>query len=207
MKKKIISLLLALIMAVSLLPMSVLAADPAGETKNSLNGFVEDIHIPVASGSKVLYDNIPGYTFDKDIQEYSVETTGFSGRTPIIVTVPKSLLSPANSADVLYAAVYLNGKQIYKVASTKFYLLNNKETDLTPISVQLNAKLGKPGTVTKMTIKVGKLNAAKNDFTVWDEYNYNITRPTTLKTLKVFANNTELTLQPKLAAYPLGLVQ
>ena len=30
MKRKIISLLLALIMAVSLLPMSVLAADPAG---------------------------------------------------------------------------------------------------------------------------------------------------------------------------------
>ena len=204
MKKKIISLLLALIMALSLLPMSVLAADPAGETKNSLNGFVEDIHIPVASGSIILYNNIPGYTFDKDIQEYSVETTSFSVRTPIIVTVPKSLLSPANSADVLYAAVYLNGQQIYKVPSTKFYLLNNKETDLTPISVKLNANLGKPGTVTKMTIKVGKLNAAKKDFTVWDEYNYNITVPTTLKTLKVFANNTELTLQPKLVAYPLG---
>ena len=53
MKKKIISLLLALIMAVSLLPMSVLAADPAGESKNSLNGFVEDIRIPIANGSKV----------------------------------------------------------------------------------------------------------------------------------------------------------
>ena len=51
MKKRIISLLLALIMALSLLPVSVLAAGADVPAPSAENGFVDEIYFPV-SGSK-----------------------------------------------------------------------------------------------------------------------------------------------------------
>ena len=65
MKKRIISLLLALIMALSLLPVSVLAAGAEALTPSAENGFVDEIYFPVSAKKSTndTLERIQGYVF------------------------------------------------------------------------------------------------------------------------------------------------
>ena len=193
MKKKIISLLLAFIMALSLLPMGVLAADPAGESKNSLNGFVEDIRIPIANGSKVLYDNIPGYTFDKNVQEYEVKMAknAFSTSTPVVITIPEEYVDPENKADRLYACLYANGTPI------KNALPQVKNSGGEFKLWLITTKINKPGEVTTLTVRVGKVDDTGKKFTVYDDYNFKVTTVITLSELTVNAGGSALAVSPR----------
>ena len=67
MKKRIISLLLALIMALSLLPVSVLAAGAGAPTPSAENSYVDEIYFPVALKNQwgIPWNGYKGMYFSK----------------------------------------------------------------------------------------------------------------------------------------------
>ena len=74
MKKRIISLLLVLIMALSLLPVSVLAAGADVPAPSAENGFVDEIYFPVAAKNQWgnTLERIQGYVFQQGTTKYDV---------------------------------------------------------------------------------------------------------------------------------------
>ena len=74
MKKRIISLLLALIMALSLLPVSVLAAGAGVPTPSAENSYVDEIYFPVSAKKSTndTLERIQGYVFQQGTTKYDV---------------------------------------------------------------------------------------------------------------------------------------
>lgn len=74
MKKRIISLLLALIMALSLLPVSVLAAGADVPAPSAENSYVDEIYFPVSVKKSMgnTLERIQGYVFQQGTTKYDV---------------------------------------------------------------------------------------------------------------------------------------
>ena len=218
MKKKIISLLLALIMALSLLPVSVLAAGADVPAPSAENGFVDEIYFPV-SGSKTQKDTnlerIKDFTFQQDRATYEniilpdlvpgsngmVSAAGAANW--IGISIPEEYVG-ASAEKKLYYRVYLDGKIVseksYAPLSSKSItrvnsLIGFVYTGLNKISV---------GKWSTLIVQVGTVNEEKTAFVKSDVYKFEITRQPSLHavTAKVGENKLDISPTPELIDNP-----
>ena len=103
MKKRILSFVLALVMAVSLLPVSVLAAGAGVPTPSAENSYVDEIYFPVAAKKSMgnTLERIQGYVFQQGTTKYDVILPDKA----VKVTGP-----PANYFGITVPEKYINGE-------------------------------------------------------------------------------------------------
>ena len=214
MKKRIISLLLALIMALSLLPVSVLAAGADVPAPSAENGFVDEIYFPV-SGSKTKKDTnlerIENFAFQQEKTTYEnvllpdlvpgkngVVSSGAAANY-LGISIPEEYTG-STADEKLYFRVYLDGVNRSDSSSPTSYKKLSKNTLsaannlITMVYNGMNTiKAGKWST---MTIQVGTVNEKKTDFVKSDVYQIKLTRQASLHELTVKAGEDTIDLSP-----------
>ena len=116
MKKRIISLLLALIMALLLLPVSVLAAGADVPAPSAENSYVDEIYFPVSAKKSTndTLERIQGYVFQQGKTTYDVilpdKTVAAIGPPANYfgITVPEKYIN-SEAEENLYYSVYFDG--------------------------------------------------------------------------------------------------
>ena len=196
MKKRIISLLLALIMALSLLPVSVLAAGAGVPTPSAENSYVDEIYFPVAAAKSMnnTLERIQGYVFQQGTTKYdvilpdkAVKVTGPPANY-FGIKVPEKYIS-GEAEENLYYSVYFGG-----VLKTKKPV--QLKTEMTRVMAMLYMNQIKAGQWSTLTIQVGTVDAAKTSFVKSDVYEFRITRQASLHSLTVQAGEDALNLSP-----------
>ena len=169
------------------------AAGAAVPAPSATNGFVEEIYFPISI--KYSLENhlkrVQGYTFEQNITSYDVvlpEIVGVLGRasTSIGITVPKEYIG---GTETLYYRLYFNGKAVGKITK-----LTTETTRILNQMAQMKAAV--PGKWISLTVQVGTLNAAKDDFEYSDVYAFRLTRQASIKSLSVTANGSSLGITP-----------
>ena len=196
MKKRIISLLLALIMALSLLPVSVLAAGADVPAPSAENGFVDEIYFPVSAKKSTndTLERIQGYVFQQGKTTYDVilpdKTVAAIGPPANYfgITVPEKYIN-SEAEENLYYSVYFDG-----VLKTKKPV--QLTTEMTRVLAYLYMKQIKVGQWSTLTIQVGTVDAAKTSFVKSDVYEFRLTRQASLHSLTVRAGEDALNLSP-----------
>ena len=196
MKKRIISLLLALIMALSLLPVSVLAAGADVPAPSAENGFVDEIYFPVSAKKSTndTLERIQGYVFQQGTTNYDVilpdKTVAAIGPPANYfgITVPEKYIN-SEAEENLYYSVYFDG-----VLKTKKPV--QLKTEMTRVLAYLYMKNIKVGQWSTLTIQVGTVDAAKTSFVKSDVYEFRLTRQASLHSLTVRAGEDALNLSP-----------
>ena len=196
MKKRIISLLLALIMALSLLPVSVLAAGAGVPTPSAENSYVDEIYFPVAAKKSMgnALERIQGYVFQQGTTKYDVILPDKAVK-PIGppanyfgITVPEKYIN-SEAEENLYYSVYFDG-----VLKTKKPV--QLKTEMTRVQSYLYMKNIEVGQWSTLTIQVGTVDAAKTSFVKSDVYEFRLTRQASLHSLTVRAGEDALNLSP-----------
>ena len=196
MKKRILSLLLALIMALSLLPMSVLAAGADVPTPSAENSYVDEIYFPVSAKKSTndTLERIQGYVFQQGKTTYDVilpdKTVAAIGPPANYfgITVPEKYIN-SEAEENLYYSVYFDG-----VLKTKKPV--QLKTEMTRVLSYLYMKNIKVGQWSTLTIQVGTVDAAKTSFVKSDVYEFRLTRQASLYSLAVRAGEDTLNLSP-----------
>ena len=196
MKKRIISLLLALIMALSLLPVSVLAAGAGVPTPSAENSYVDEIYFPVSAKKSTnnTLERIQGYVFQQGTTKYdvilpdkAVKVTGPPANY-FGIKVPEKYIS-GEAEENLYYSVYFGG-----VLKTKKPV--QLKTEMTRVMAMLYMNQIKAGQWSTLTIQVGTVDAAKTSFVKSDVYEFRLTRQASLHSLTVRAGEDALNLSP-----------
>ena len=196
MKKRIISLLLALIMALSLLPVSVLAAGAGVPTPSAENSYVDEIYFPVSAKKSTnnTLERIQGYVFQQGTTKYdvilpdkAVKVTGPPANY-FGIKVPEKYIS-GEAEENLYYSVYFDG-----VLKTKKPV--QLKTEMTRVMAMFYMNQIKAGQWSTLTIQVGTVDAAKTSFVKSDVYEFRITRQASLHSLTVRAGEDALNLSP-----------
>ena len=196
MKKRIISLLLALIMALSLLPVSVLAAGADVPAPSAENSYVDEIYFPVAAKKSLgnALERIQGYVFQQGTTKYDVilpdkavkaigPPANYFG-----ITVPEKYIN-SEAEENLYYSVYFDGVlQTEKPVQLK--------TEMTRVLAYKYMKYIEVGQWSTLTIQVGTVDAAKTSFVKSDVYEFRLTRQASLHSLTVQAGEDALNLSP-----------
>ena len=196
MKKRIISLLLALIMALSLLPVSVLAAGAGVPTPSAENSYVDEIYFPVAAAKSMndTLERIQGYVFQQGTTKYDVIlpdkaiAASGPGANYFGITVPEKYIN-GEAEENLYYSVYFGG-----VLKTKKPV--QLKTEMTRVMAMLYMNQIKAGQWSTLTIQVGTVDAAKTSFVKSDVYEFHLTRQASLHSLTVRAGEDALNLSP-----------
>ena len=196
MKKRIISLLLALIMALSLLPVSVLAAGAGVPTPSAENSYVDEIYFPVSVKKSMnnTLERIQGYVFQQGTTNYDVilpdKAVKASGPPANYfgITVPEKYIS-GEAEENLYYSVYFDG-----VLKTKKPV--QLKTEMTRVMAMSYMNQIKAGQWSTLTIQVGTVDAAKTSFVKSDVYEFRLTRQASLHSLAVRAGEDALNLSP-----------
>ena len=196
MKKRIISLLLALIMALSLLPVIVLAAGAGVPTPSAENSYVDEIYFPVSAKKSTnnTLERIQGYVFQQ-------------GKTTYDVILPdktiKAIGPPANYFGITVPEKYINGEAEENLYYSVYFdgVLKTKKpvqlkTEMTRVLSYLYMKNIEVGQWSTLTIQVGTVDAAKTSFVKSDVYEFRITRQASLHSLTVRAGEDALNLSP-----------
>ena len=214
MKKRIISLLLALIMAVSLLPMSVLAAGADVPAPSAENGFVDEIYFPV-SGSKTKkgtnLERIENFAFQQEKTTYENVllpdlVPGKNGKVSsgaaanyLGISIPEKYTG-STADEKLYFRVYLDGKNRSDSSSPYSYkkLSTNTLSDANKLITAMYNGMSsiEAGKWSTMTIQVGTVNEEKTDFVKSDVYQIKLTRQASLHELTVKAGEDTINLSP-----------
>ena len=214
MKKRIISLLLALIMALSLLPVSVLAAGADVPAPSAENGFVDEIYFPV-SGSKTKkgtnLERIENFAFQQEKTTYENVllpdlVPGKNGKVSsgaaanyLGISIPEKYTG-STADEKLYFRVYLDGKNRSDSSSPYSYkkLSTNTLSDANKlITTTYNGMSSiEAGKWSTMTIQVGTVNEEKTDFVKSDVYQIKLTRQASLHELTVKAGKDTINLSP-----------
>ena len=196
MKKRIISLLLALIMALSLLPVSVLAAGAGTPTPSAENGFVDEIYFPVAAAKSMnnTLERIQGYVFQQGKTKYdvilpdkAVKVTGPPANY-FGITVPEKYISGAAEENLYYSVYFDDVLKTKKPVQLK--------TEMTRVIAMLYMNQIEVGQWSTLTIQVGTVDAAKTSFVKSDVYEFRLTRQASLHSLTVQAGDDALNLSP-----------
>ena len=196
MKKRIISLLLALIMALSLLPVSVLAAGADVPTPSAENSYVDEIYFPVSAKKSTnnTLERIQGYvfqqgktTYDVILPDKAIAASG-PGANYFGITVPEKYIN-GEAEENLYYSVYFGG-----VLKTKKPV--QLKTEMTRVMAMLYMNQIKAGQWSTLTIQVGTVDAAKTSFVKSDVYEFRLTRQASLHSLTVRAGEAALNLSP-----------
>ena len=196
MKKRIISLLLALIMALLLLPVSVLAAGADVPAPSAENSYVDEIYFPVSAKKSTndTLERIQGYVFQQGKTTYDVilpdKTVAAIGPPANYfgITVPEKYIN-SEAEENLYYSVYFDG-----VLKTKKPV--QLKTEMTRVLSYLYMKNIKVGQWSTLTIQVGTVDAAKTSFVKSDVYEFRLTRQASLHSLTVRAGEDALNLSP-----------
>ena len=196
MKKRIISLLLALIVALSLLPVSVLAAGTGVPTPSAENSYVDEIYFPVSvkKSTNNTLERIQGYVFQQGTTNYDVilpdKAVKASGPPANYfgITVPEKYIS-GEAEENLYYSVYFDG-----VLKTKKPV--QLKTEMTRVMAMSYMNQIKAGQWSTLTIQVGTVDAAKTSFVKSDVYEFRLTRQASLHSLTVRAGEDALNLSP-----------
>ena len=196
MKKRIISLLLALIMALLLLPVSVLAAGADVPAPSAENSYVDEIYFPVSAKKSTndTLERIQGYVFQQGKTTYDVilpdKTVAAIGPPANYfgITVPEKYIN-SEAEENLYYSVYFDG-----VLKTKKPV--QLKTEMTRVLSNLYMKNIKVGQWSTLTIQVGTVDAAKTSFVKSDVYEFRLTRQASLHSLTVRAGEDALNLSP-----------
>ena len=177
MKKRLLSLLLVLVMLVGLLPTIALADEPAqveqsAEPKDN-NGFVAQIDIPKTNNPANGY--IRGYTFQPDINEYTVEIPDCNKSTPFVLTVSEQFAAPTNEEERLYYRIYLDDTEVKVGTKAGPYAIQTASTKILAATILTRIKAGEAHT---LSIAVGTVNLseANKPFIRSDRYDYYVTR-------------------------------
>ena len=214
MKKRIISLLLALIMALSLLPVSVLAAGADVPAPSAENGFVDEIYFPV-SGSKTKkgtnLERIENFAFQQEKTTYENVllpdlVPGKNGKVSsgaaanyLGISIPEKYTG-STADEKLYFRVYLDGVNRSDSSSPYSYkkLSNNTLSDANKLITMVYNGMSsiKAGKWSTMTIQVGTINEEKTDFVKSDVYQIKLTRQASLHELTVKAGEDTINLSP-----------
>ena len=214
MKKKIISLLLALVMAVSLLPMSVLAEGADVPAPSAENGFVDEIYFPV-SGSKTKKDTnlerIENFAFQQEKTTYenvllpdlvpgkNGAVSSGAAANYLGISIPEKYTG-STADEKLYFRVYLDGVNRSDSSSPYSYkkLSNNTLSDANKLITMVYNGMSsiKAGKWSTMTIQVGTINEEKTDFVKSDVYQIKLTRQASLHELTVKAGEDTINLSP-----------
>ena len=196
MKKRIISLLLALIMALSLLPVSVLAAGADVPTPSAENGFVDEIYFPVAAKKSMgnTLERIQGYVFQQGTTKYdvilpdkAVKVTGPPANY-FGITVPEKYISGAAEENLYYSVYFDDALKTKKPVQLK--------TEMTRVMAMFYMNQIEVGQWSTLTIQVGTVNAEKTSFVKSDVYEFRLTRQASLHSLTVQAGDDALNLSP-----------
>ena len=196
MKKRIISLLLALIMALSLLPVSVLAAGAGVPTPSAENGFVDEIYFPVSVKKSMnnTLERIQGYVFQQGTTKYDVILPDKA----VKVTGP-----PANYFGIKVPEKYISGEAEENLYYSVYFddVLKTKKpvqltAEMTRVMAMFYMNQIKAGQWSTLTIQVGTVNAAKTSFVKSDVYEFRLTRQASLHSLTVQAGEDALNLSP-----------
>ena len=196
MKKRIISLLLALIMALLLLPVSVLAAGADVPAPSAENSYVDEIYFPVSvkKSTNDTLERIQGYVFQQGKTTYDVilpdKTVAAIGPPANYfgITVPEKYIN-SEAEENLYYSVYFDG-----VLKTEKPV--QLKTEMTRVLSYLYMKNIKVGQWSTLTIQVGTVDAAKTSFVKSDVYEFRLTRQASLHSLTVRAGEDALNLSP-----------
>ena len=214
MKKRIISLLLALIMALSLLPVSVLAAGADVPAPSAENGFVDEIYFPV-SGSKTKKDKnlerIENFAFQQEKTTYenvllpdlvpgkNGAVSSGAAANYLGISIPEKYTG-STADEKLYFRVYLDGVNRSDSSSPYSYkkLSNNTLSDANKLITMVYNGMSsiKAGKWSTMTIQVGTINEEKTDFVKSDVYQIKLTRQASLHELTVKAGEDTINLSP-----------
>ena len=214
MKKRIISLLLALIMALSLLPVSVLAAGADVPAPSAENGFVDEIYFPV-SGSKTKkgtnLERIENFAFQQEKTTYENVllpdlVPGKNGKVSsgaaanyLGISIPEKYTG-STADEKLYFRVYLDGKNRSDSSSPYSYkkLSKNTLSDANKLITTVYNGMSsiEAGKWSTMTIQVGTVNEEKTDFVKSDVYQIKLTRQASLHELTVKAGEDTINLSP-----------
>ena len=196
MKKKILSLLLALIMALSLLPVSVLAAGADVPAPSAENGFVDEIYFPVSVKKSMnnTLERIQGYVFQQGTTKYDVILPDKA----VKVTGP-----PANYFGIKVPEKYINGEAEENLYYSVYFddVLKTKKpvqltAEMTRVMAMFYMNQIKAGQWSTLTIQVGTVDAAKTSFVKSDVYEFRLTRQASLHSLTVQAGEDALNLSP-----------
>ena len=196
MKKRVISLLLALIMALSLLPVSVLAAGAGAPTPSAENGFVDEIYFPVAAAKSMsnTLERIQGYVFQQGTTKYDVILPD---------KAVKVVGPPANYFGITVPEKYINGEAEENLYYSVYFddVLKTKKpvqlkTEMTRVMAMFYMNQIEVGQWSTLTIQVGTVDAAKTSFVKSDVYEFRLTRQASLHSLTVQAGDDALNLSP-----------
>ena len=172
---------------------AVPAANGAAPAPSAENGFVEEIYFPVSiqksQGDKL--ERIQGFIFDKNTGSYDVvlpEIPGVFGQSSVYfgIAIPSNYVG---GSDELYYQVYFDG--VLKTA--KPVKLKEAATRVMALMYMKNVQVGK---ISKMTIVVGMVNAAKTAFEYSDVYEFNLTRQASITTLAISAAGSNIEINP-----------
>ena len=214
MKKGIISLLLALIMALSLLPVSVLAAGADVPAPSAENGFVDEIYFPV-SGSKTKkgtnLERIENFAFQQEKTTYenvllpdlvpgkNGNVSSGTAANYLGISIPEKYTG-STADEKLYFRVYLDGVNRSDSSSPYSYkkLSKNTLSDANKLITMVYNGMSsiKAGKWSTMTIQVGTVNEEKTDFVKSDVYQIKLTRQASLHELTVKAGEDTINLSP-----------
>ena len=214
MKKRIISLLLALIMALSLLPVSVLAAGADVPAPSAENGFVDEIYFPV-SGSKTKkgtnLERIENFAFQQEKTTYenvllpdlvpgkNGNVSSGTAANYLGISIPEKYTG-STADEKLYFRVYLDGVNQSDSSSPYSFkkLSKNTLSDANKLITMLYNGMSsiKAGKWSTMTIQVGTINEEKTDFVKSDVYQIKLTRQASLHELTVKAGEDTINLSP-----------
>ena len=196
MKKRIISLLLALIMALSLLPVSVLAAGAGAPTPSAENSYVDEIYFPVAAKKSLgnALERIQGYVFQQGTTKYDVILPD---------KAVKVVGPPANYFGIKVPEKYINGEAEENLYYSVYFddVLKTKKpvqltAEMTRVMAMFYMKQIEAGQWSTLTIQVGTVDAAKTSFVKSDVYEFRLTRQASLHSLTVQAGDDALNLSP-----------
>ena len=196
MKKRIISLLLALIMALSLLPVSVLAAGAGVPTPSAENSYVDEIYFPVAAKKSMgnTLERIQGYVFQQGTTKYdvilpdkAVKVTGPPANY-FGITVPEKYINGEAEENLYYSVYFDGGLKTKKPVQLK--------TEMTRVMAMFYMNQIEVGQWSTLTIQVGTVDATKTSFVKSDVYEFRLTRQASLHSLTVQAGDDALNLSP-----------
>ena len=196
MKKRIISLLLALIMALSLLPVSVLAAGAGAPTPSAENSYVDEIYFPVAAKKSMgnSLERIQGYVFQQGTTKYDVILPDKAVKVVgppanyFGIKVPEKYISGEAEENLYYSVYFDDALQTEKPVQLK--------TEMTRVMAYRYMKRIEVGQWSTLTIQVGTVDAAKTSFVKSDVYEFRLTRQASLHSLTVQAGEDALNLSP-----------
>ena len=201
-------------MALSLLPVSVLAAGADVPAPSAENGFVDEIYFPV-SGSKTKkgtnLERIENFAFQQEKTTYENVllpdlVPGKNGKVSsgaaanyLGISIPEKYTG-STADEKLYFRVYLDGKNRSDSSSPSSYKKLSKNTLSAAnnlITMVYNGMISiEAGKWSTMTIQVGTVNEEKTDFVKSDVYQIKLTRQASLHELTVKAGKDTINLSP-----------